>query len=194
MIDSKYRGVYQTLVIDPLLKVLPIQKATPQALTITGLLLGVLIPLFLFLEMPITAFSFLVLSGFCDTLDGSLARYTNQMSDTGAVLDITSDRLVEFAIILGLFLVSPIERGLPCLLMLGSCLFCITTFLVVGIFSKNESQKSFHYSPGIIERTEAFALFGAMILFPSAFTPLALAFMFLVFLTGLIRVKEFRRH
>lgn len=124
-------------------------------------------------------------------LDGSLARHQNKTSPIGAALDITADRLVEFAIILGLFLIDPHKRGLLCLLMLGSVLLCITTFLVVGIFSENQSEKGFHYSPGLMERTEAFAFFALMMLFPIYFTPLAAIFSALTFFTAGKRLYEF---
>jgi len=191
MIDSKYREKYQTLFIDRLLRLAFIKRLNPSALTLIGLFFGVLIPYFLYFGFPILGILFLGLSGFLDTLDGSLARIKNQTSDRGAVLDITSDRIVEFAIILGLFLVDPVGRGLSSICMLGSTLFCITTFLVVGIFSQNKTEKSFYYSPGIIERAEAFTFFGAMILFPSAFWVLAILYIFLVFLTGAIRIYQF---
>ncbi|NGX38880.1 MAG: Inner membrane protein YnjF [Chlamydiae bacterium] len=191
MIDTKYRGKFQILLIEPLLKKPWLQKIDPSVLTLSALFLGLLIPFFLWAHLPLLAFALLAASGFLDTLDGSLARFTEKTSDKGAALDITSDRLVEFAVILGLFLIEPEQRGLLSLLMLGSILFCITTFLVVGIFSQNETEKSFFYSPGIIERTEAFAFFSAMILFPKGFFILSLLFSALVSLTALIRIKQF---
>jgi len=191
MIDSKARKFYQIGLIEPLLKTNWIAHLSPVTLTLCALCLGLLIPCFLPLGHSYIALICLALSGFCDTLDGSLARHRNIASDVGAMLDITSDRLVEFAILLALFLVDPTTRGLPCMLCMGSTLFCITTFLVVGIFSKNETEKSFYYSAGLIERAEAFLFFGAMILFPSAFFTLAYLFSALVFLTGIFRVHEF---
>ncbi|MGM0439504.1 MAG: CDP-alcohol phosphatidyltransferase family protein [Chlamydiota bacterium] len=136
----------------------------------------------------------LATSGYCDTLDGSLARLQNRPTSLGTVYDITSDRLVELATVLGLYAYAPQERHLLSLLMLGSILICITTFLVVGIFSENTSKKSFSYSAGIMERTEAFIFFSAMILLPQHFNNLAAIFTIMVFITALIRIREFRRH
>ena len=75
--------------------------------------------------------------------------------------------------------------------MLGSMLLCITSFLVVGIFVANDSHKSFHYNPGIMERAEAFIFFIAMMLWPSAFVGLAMLFSLLVTLTAIIRLTQF---
>ena len=68
----------------------------------------------------------------------------------------------------------------------------MTSFLVVGIFSENKSQKGFHYSPGLMERPEAFLFFAMMMLLPTLFSALALLFTFLVFLTAGLRVLEFK--
>jgi len=191
MIDTKYRKNYQFWVLGPFLRSSWIQNLQPKWITFCALFCGVLVGVFLFLHLPILAFLFLVFSGFLDTLDGALARRLEKTSPMGAVLDITSDRIVEFAIVLGLFFVFPEERGLPCLLLLGSILLCITTFLVVGIFSQMEGEKSFYYSPGIMERTEAFIFFSAMILFPQAFLFLAIIFFLLVSLTAILRIYQF---
>ncbi|NGX48095.1 MAG: hypothetical protein K1000chlam3_01484, partial [Chlamydiae bacterium] len=191
VINSKLKTPYQNFVIAPLLKLSLLRNIDPKALTFLSLFFGLLIPFFLPLGLPTLSLLCLALSGFFDTVDGALARHVGKTSPQGAVLDITSDRVVEFMIVLGLYLVNPGGRSLLCLLMLGSILFCITTFLVVGIFSKNTTEKSFYYSPGIIERAEAFAFFALMMIFPAAFIPLALIFTFLVILTGIIRIYQF---
>ena len=191
MIDSNYRTPYQRLVIEPLLKRAFLKGVSPLTVTLIGAASGILIPLFLYFHLSITALVFLGISGFCDTLDGSLARHKDLSSPRGAVLDIVADRLVEWAILLGLFLYAPESRGLMTIWMLGSVLLCITTFLVVGIFQENSSERSFHYSPGLIERAEAFIFFSLMILFPNFFTLLALLFGSLTLLTATIRIKQF---
>jgi len=191
MIDSKFRNPYQRWVIAPLLKWPFIAKSSPMRLTLFGLFFGLLVPLFLFKGWSFLALASLAASGFLDTLDGSIARFQERSSQKGAALDITADRIVEFCIVFGLYLYQPETRAIPCFLMLGSILFCITTFLVVGIFTQNDSAKSFHYSPGLIERAEAFFFFGLMILFPLGFQVLALSFILLVTATGCIRIVQF---
>lgn len=46
----------------------------------------------------------------------------------GTILDIIFDRIVEFAIIFGLFTVDPVHRAGIALFMLGSILICVTSF------------------------------------------------------------------
>lgn len=191
MIDTYLRTTYQENLVDPVVRLIIRSGISSHAVTLFALFLGICIVPALVYGMPVLAVLFLMLSGYCDTLDGSLARAKKEDSPRGAVLDIVSDRIVEFLIILGLFLVDPVDRGLVSLLMVGSVLICVTSFLVVGIFLENEGQKSFHYSPGIMERSEAFLFFGMMILFPAYFGILGLCFAALVSLTGLIRVAQF---
>lgn len=191
MIDSYFRTPYQNLIVNPLLRTPLLKTFSPNLITLLALLSGLATLPLLFLHHKVSAFLCLVASGVLDTLDGSLARLQNSISSKGAFYDLFSDRLVEFSVILGLYFYSPNDRSLFCLLMLGSILLCITSFLTVGVFSQNTSKKSFHYSPGIVERAEAFIFFTNMILFPAYFIPLSVIFSVLVFLTALIRLKEF---
>ncbi len=191
MIDSFFRSPYQRLVISPLLSSPLPRFISPHQCTLIAALAGLLLPFFLLFHHPYLAFTSLLISGFFDTLDGSLARHLGTSSPTGAVIDILADRFVESSIIIGLYLVHSQTRGALCLAMLGASLLCITSFLVVGIFQKNDSEKSFHYSPGLIERAEAFLFFGAMILFPTFFSPLAVFFTLLVLMTAASRVYQF---
>lgn len=189
MIDSYYRQVYQKVCVEPILPFF--DRLSPQTLTLSSCFLGLIVcPLVIF-DFRWIAFLALLLSGFLDTLDGSLARYLNLVTPKGAALDIVSDRMVEFAVIMGLFFVDTNVRAFPSLLMLGSILLCITTFLVVGIFVENQSVKSFFYSPGLIERSEAFLFFSIMILFPSTFVVAAYLFSALTFFTAIYRLSEF---
>jgi len=190
MIDSFFRSPYQKRVISPLLKWNLFRYVSPSLITLLGLVSGLLTPFLLGWHLPFLAFVTLLFSGFLDSLDGSLARKKNLTSDKGAVFDIVSDRIVESCTILGLYAYDP-TRGLLCLLMLIGILLCVTSFLVVGVFTKNNSEKSFHYSPGLIERAEAFIFFSLLILFPGLFTFLAALFIALMVFTTIQRTYQF---
>ena len=191
MIDTHCRNFYQKIFINPLLQRESLNKLSPNTLTELGCLFGVLTcPLIAFGYSFIAAL-FLLISGFLDTLDGSVARHRNLTSIQGTVMDIISDRLVEFSVLLGLFFVEPNSRGFSCMLMLGSAYLCITAFLVVGIFTKNNSGKTYTYNWGFIERTEAFIIFLLMIFIPSQFFLLSSIFTISVFLTAFIKIWSF---
>jgi archaetidylinositol phosphate synthase len=191
MIETYLRGPYQYYFVDPLASFLVRKSTRPVLITFGALLAGIAATPFIAWEYAYAATFLILLSGYFDTLDGTIARTSGQTSPQGAVLDIVSDRIVEFAIVLGLFLADPLSRGLACILMLGSILLCITSFLVVGIFSENKGEKSFHYSPGFMERAEAFTFFILMILFPTSFFILAALFTTLVTLTAIVRISQF---
>ncbi|HAT8125959.1 CDP-alcohol phosphatidyltransferase family protein [Legionella pneumophila] len=192
MIEQYLRPLYQRLCVNPITPVL-IERVTPNQVTFFSGVLGLLVIPALWLNLPYLAISLLLLSGYCDTLDGTIARLTNHCSDWGSVLDIMTDRVVEVGVVFALWAINPNERGLGSLLMMASILLCITSFLVVGIFKTNDSEKSFHYSPGLIERAEAFVFFIAMMLWPNHFLSLAMIFSLLVIGTAMHRLYEFHK-
>jgi phosphatidylglycerophosphate synthase len=193
MIEQYCRSWYQRIFVDSLLRCSFFRNVHPLTLTYLGCLAGVCVLPLLASGFPLSALFALAFSGFLDTLDGSLARMLTLTSPRGAVSDIVCDRVVEFCVVLGLYFVDPGQRGLLVILMLGSMLLCITTFLVVGIFTINRTQKGFYYSPGLMERPEAFIFFVLMILFPSLFMPLAILYTVLTFFTALLRWWQFLR-
>jgi len=190
MLERTVRPLFQKFFVDPPVRLLLPLRLNPDLLTTAGAGLGLAAAPLLYLKLSWAALCALAVSGYLDALDGSYARALGVSSEKGSALDIVSDRAVEFSVVLGLYLYAP-ARALPCIVMLGSMLLCITSFLVVGIFEKNETLKSFHYSEGLMERAEAFVFFGLMMLWPAAFTPLAWLFSALVFYTAAARLAEF---
>lgn len=190
MLEHIIRKPYQVLLVDKVAHRLN-SHITPLQITLLGGVFGLATATALTFHHGVIAIIFLLFSGYCDTLDGTLARISRQESPAGSMFDILTDRIVEFAVILGLWFVEPTFRSLSCILMLGSILLCVTSFLTVGIFTTNSANKSFYYSPGLMERTEAFIFFILMILMPSHFTLIASIFSLLVILTTIIRCYEF---
>lgn len=193
MIDTNHRAYFQKLIFDQLVLFLNKKSITPNQLTTIALVSGSLIAISLWYKALWISLVLLLVSGLCDILDGSLARLLKRDSPKGAAFDIFSDRCVEISIISGFYLYSPKENGPYAFMMLASVLICITSFLVVGIFINNLSHKSFHYSPGLMERTEAFFCFALMMIFPSYFPFLALLFAILVSFTGIKRMFDFQK-
>jgi archaetidylinositol phosphate synthase len=192
MLESCIRPAYERILVAPAAKWLA-PVASPNAVTLLSLATGVAASPAIVTGHQLLALGLLLLSGYFDTLDGTLARLSGRTSPFGAMLDVICDRLVEWAVVLGLYGVDPGSRGWPALLMLGSVLIIITGFLAAAIFLKNDSHKSFNYTPGLMERPEAFAFFGMMIFFPGAFNWLAGLFTLLVLYTAGRRVLQARR-
>ena len=194
MIEEKFRSPFQKVFVEPLVNAPLLKTLSPKTVTLFSAATGITSCFcFHFLWIYTGIFS-LLLSGYLDLLDGSIARAYEKSSDEGAVLDIFSDRLVEFSVIFALYSIDPIQRGALCLLLLGSCFLCVTSFLVVGIFSENQSKKSFHYSPGIIERAEAFIFFILLFAFPKYFFFLGYLLTSLILLTTFIRLYQFSKN
>jgi phosphatidylglycerophosphate synthase len=193
MLAQVFRDSLQRRLIDPVAWVVG-RYITPTQMTLAGLLTGALAAYLLAGGRTGLAVVSLLASGVFDCLDGSVARLYERVTPFGAALDICADRVVEFAIVVGLFWVEPGLRGGACLLMLGSILLCVTSFLVVGILVPNTGSKGFYYSPGLVERPEAFGFFLAMMLWPSYFQPLAWSFTVLVLFTAGWRLWQYYRH
>lgn len=165
----------------------------PNWITALSLFFGLACALSIAWGMTLTALCLLALSGYCDVLDGSVARFRKVSSPLGATFDLVSDRAVEFALVLALFLVDPAQRALPSMILFGSIYLCIASFFSVSIFTEGRSEKSFVYSPGLIERSETFIVFALMLLAPALFVWIAYVYSFAVFMTSLLRLWEFGR-
>ncbi|MBK2267640.1 CDP-alcohol phosphatidyltransferase family protein [Francisella philomiragia] len=188
MIEQKIRPVFQKIFVDNVAKlVAPI--IAPNVVTILSLICGLVAAVSFFINQYLCVF-LLLLSGYLDILDGSVARLQNSSSSFGTMLDILSDRFVESFIIIVIF-INQLDIAWVGLLMMMSIIVCISSFLLVGIFSQKESSKSFYYSPGLIERAETFIFFIVMILLPSTVFVLGLIYTLLVLWTTLYRCYEF---
>lgn len=192
MLEQSLRNGCQRYLLDPAMPWLA-KWTSPMGLTLASGLVGLLCAFIIVANFPLIATCMLLFSGWLDMADGSLARYQNTSSSLGAALDIFVDRVVESVVVIAFLLQSPDDRGLMCLLMMTSMLLCITSFLVVGIFTENQTDKSFHYSPGLMERAEAFIFFILMVFLPQYFTILAISFSLLVLWTGVYRIIEFTK-
>ncbi|MEY8715937.1 MULTISPECIES: CDP-alcohol phosphatidyltransferase family protein [Francisella] len=191
MIEQKIRPTFQKIFVDNVAKlVAPI--IAPNVVTILSLICGLVAAVSFFMNQYLCVF-LLLLSGYLDILDGSVARLQNSSSSFGTMLDILSDRFVESFIIIVIF-INQLDIAWVGLLMMMSIIVCISSFLLVGIFSQKESSKSFYYSPGLIERAETFIFFIVMILLPSTVFVLGLIYTLLVLWTTLYRCYEFYCH
>jgi phosphatidylglycerophosphate synthase len=192
MLEKYIRTAYQKVFVNQPAKLLiKHTSVTPNQITLLAALSGVLAGILLALQWSWLALIFLLLSGYFDTLDGTVARLADRSSAQGSALDIVSDRLVEFFLLIGFYSYAPLDRATSTIWLLGSFFVCVASFLVVGIFSDNDGERSFHYSPGLIERPEAFIFFILMLLLPSWYNGLAWILTVLTFVTASVRLYQF---
>lgn len=202
MLEQLCRASFQQIFVDDVARTLHrcFPYVTPTQYTTFGAIVGVISACFIGAYDRPMACGLLLLSGYVDVLDGTIARISNQCTKLGCAMDIFCDRVVEAAVVCGFYAADPVGRGWYCLCMMGSILLCVTSFLLAAVFPIQEQtkqsnsqapKKTFHYSGGIIERAEAFGFFLFMIVFPEWFSQLSIIFSCLTMLTTAIRMKEF---
>lgn len=96
------RGYYRTL--ERIIRPLALRRVTPNSVSLLSLFLSFVSALFYSMGYFFAGGLMLLLSGFTDTLDGTIARITGLSSRFGALLDSTLDRYAEFFVFTGLLI------------------------------------------------------------------------------------------
>lgn len=164
----------------------------PNHITAAAFVLGCSAGAVLYTGHPIAATGLLWLSGLLDATDGEMARLSGKSSLYGALLDIVSDRVVELSIVWGLAL-RRADCLLPLLGLVSMILLSMTVFLTTGMLARNTGRKSFYYQAGLMERTEGFLAFTAMMLIPRHLGALTWIYAALIGFTILQRLADARR-
>ncbi|CAN5171457.1 CDP-alcohol phosphatidyltransferase family protein [soil metagenome] len=99
--SSSYEESFRQL-LQPLARRLTAMRVRPDTLTHVGWTLAVVSAVIFGLGRVQIAGAVMLLAGLFDALDGAVARESNRMSDFGAFLDSTMDRLSESAIFVGI--------------------------------------------------------------------------------------------
>ena len=190
MLDTNARKYIQP-VIDVIAKTCQRAGIDANTLTIMGMLVGLAAAGLVASQYSVVGFIVLWLSGLIDAADGTLARLT-QPSPIGAILDITFDRVVEIAMIAALAMRFP-DAQFALLILAGVIAIAMSLFLSIAAAVANTSIKSFHYAPGLGERTEAFICFSLMILDHSRLTLWTWVLIGVIVFTMVQRVHHVRR-
>lgn len=115
-------------------------------ITLLGLALSFLYPLFTFLHHIILASFFLAFSSFMDAIDGEVARMRNSQGPKGSFLDSVTDRIEDVVFVSGLYFLG--IPALPLILLAG------LSVTISYIRAKSESLGVKMEGRGIIERGE----------------------------------------
>jgi len=200
MIDSwlsktKFKDMYEKFV-----RKFFLGKVSANQLTIIGLIFGLIGSVLIYLSslledfliiMIISSVSFVSISFFFDTIDGSVARYEGPTT-FGGILDIFCDRLVEISIIISLVASDSLNLIWAGMFSLAAIILCISMFLIVGGITKRDSientSKVISYQTGLMERSETFLFFLAMIILIPWRLILLWIFSVLVFTTAILRL------
>ncbi|NBC32608.1 MAG: CDP-alcohol phosphatidyltransferase family protein [Alphaproteobacteria bacterium] len=173
------------------------QGVGPNAVTVTGLVLGLAGAAALAFQAYSVALLFLLANRLCDGLDGAVARHAGA-SDFGGFLDIVCDFIVYAGFVFGFALGRP-DQALPAAFLIFSFIGTGTSFLAFaviaakrGIATTARGRKAFYYLGGLTEGTETTALLVAISLFPGWFPWLAWGFGALCWITTFGRTLEAR--
>ncbi len=205
MIDSwlsktKFKDMYEKFV-----RKIFLGKVSANQLTIIGLIFGLIGSVLIYLSslledfliiMIISSVSIVSISFFIDTIDGSVARYEGPTT-FGGILDIFCDRLVEISIIISLVASDSLNLIWAGMFSLAAIILCISMFLIVGGITKRDSientSKVISYQTGLMERSETFFFFLAMIILIPWRLILLWIFSGLVFTTAILRLIKARK-
>ena len=110
----------------------------------------------------------------------------------GGVLDLTFDRVVEAAVLLGIALPRP-ELHLPALVLAATWYVNLCVFLAVGAASERHSPKVIHYPPGLLERSEGLVFATIVVAVPRLGAAAAYVYAALEVVTATQRFRYGRR-
>jgi phosphatidylglycerophosphate synthase len=167
--------------------------ATANAVTVTGLLVGLCAALAVAIGWFAPGFVLIVINRIIDGLDGAVAR-ASRPTDRGGYLDIVADYVFYSSIPLAFAVTDPANNAVPAAALLAS--FCLTgaSFLAfatiaakLGLETELHGRKSFFYSTGLVEGTETIIFFLLMAAMPGHFPLLAWIFAALCVLTTVQR-------
>ncbi|PTW62131.1 CDP-alcohol phosphatidyltransferase-like enzyme [Breoghania corrubedonensis] len=164
------------------------------AVTFTGLALGLAGAAAIALHRPLVALVLILASRLADGLDGAVARAT-RLTDAGGYLDIVCDFLFYGAVPLAFVIADPAANGFAGAALLASFYASGTTFLAFaaiaqkrGLSTSAQGVKSLYYLGGIAEGTETIAFFVAICLWPAHFAVLAWVFAGVCYFSAIMRM------
>jgi phosphatidylglycerophosphate synthase len=199
MLDAKLRPL-----IDPPLnaagRMLAGLGVTANALTFTGLALGLGGAAAIALGQIGWGLALIIANRLLDGLDGAVARVRGP-SDLGGYFDIVADFAFYVSIPLAFGILAP-ANTMPALVLVASFVLTGVSFLAFAVIAAKRGatteahgRKSFFYSTGLAEGAETIAVFIAMCLFPAWFAWLAYGYAMLcaltVFQRSAIAVRDF---
>jgi phosphatidylglycerophosphate synthase len=181
--------------IDGMARVLVRSGIRADALTFTGLAVGLIGALAIAMHAPLIGAAAILISRLLDGLDGAVARQT-QPTDRGGFLDISLDFLFYPSIPLAFAIADPSSNALAAAVLLAAFVGTGTSFLAFaviaakrGLTSPAYPNKSFYFLGGMTEAAETLTFFIAMCVWPQLFAPLAYFFAAMCTVTIVARIR-----
>ncbi|RAP46025.1 MAG: phosphatidylglycerophosphate synthase [Methanosphaera sp. rholeuAM6] len=121
-------------------------EINPNIITIVGLFISIFSGVLFASGNLVAGAVFIIISGFCDIIDGAIARSQNRKTKFGGFLDSTCDRFADAAIILGIMYSGYVDPILGAL--------AIHSSLTVSYVRSRAEKEGIKCSVGIAERAE----------------------------------------
>jgi archaetidylinositol phosphate synthase len=194
VLDSRFGspGSAVAQALDKLAMALVRARISPNALSYAALGFGLLAAWLFYIQAHGWAFGILLISGLCDAVDGRVARLGGGATAWGGVLDLTFDRVVEAAVLLGIAVPHP-QWHLPALVVACTWYVNLCVFLAVGAASERSGGKLIAYPPGLLERSELLLFALVVVALPSWAPAAAYLYAALEVVTGAQRFVYGRR-
>lgn len=194
MLDSRLGrpGSAVAAALDALAAALVRAGVTPNGLSYGALACGLAAAALFYGQQHGWAFAVLLLSGLCDAVDGRVARLGGGATPWGGVLDLTFDRVVEAAVLLGIALPVPAWHQ-PALVVAATWYVNLCVFLAVGAASERRGGKLIAYPPGLLERSELLLFALVVVLLPRFAPAAAYLYALLELVTAAQRFRHGRR-
>lgn len=134
---SEIRKAAAHYLIQPVVRPLAKTGITPNTITWLGFLLSAVGASLIVIGHLFAAGWVVLVAGLFDMLDGAMARYTKRVTQSGAILDSTLDRLAEAVLLLGILFLYAREGSMIGILLVGVTL--VGSLLVSYIRARAES-------------------------------------------------------
>lgn len=193
MLDGAVRKI-----IDPPLDVIGRRVAafgiSADTVTVVGCIIGLAAAFAIWQHAYWTGLVLLLISRFCDGLDGAIAKAT-ESTDFGGYLDIVLDFVFYGAIPLGFILADPVANGVAGAVLIFSFYVNGSTFLAYAIMAERydmhstvRGEKSLYFTTGLAEGTETIVVLSVFCIFPGAFVVIAYVYAAVCLYTALSRI------
>ena len=175
---EKYRqslkGMLNIYFINPILFILIKFKLTPNSITLIGFVICIIAAYYIAIGSFVIGGLLVLISGLMDIFDGALARKMNLISDKGAFLDSTFDRLSESIILVGLIYFFSKENELNAVVLSSASL--VFSLLISYLRARLEGL-GYNSKSGFFTRPERVLVVSlGLIFFSPTFTVTVLAF------------------
>ncbi len=143
--------------LTPLIKILTRRGINPNSFTLAGLIITSMAAVaFIMGHLRLGGF-LILLGGLCDTIDGSLARFTNKATRFGAMFDSAVDRYSEFVMFFGMVVYFVMSKDYPTSVV---AFFALCGSIMVSYSRARAESLGFDSRVGIMQRPERIVFLG----------------------------------